>query len=445
MYSYSILILLIHLIYEIDVVSATQKTKHKRLKKCVVPSQKLPVMGHSEKHDRNSKKKRRKNSLNTLEEEESLENELEIKEEVDQDESMHFEGYLESSTIPNFSRFRVERDPLLPDPSSTYSQERAVQTDSAILLSEMLDTDEKLMTFTGVDSKIFKRYEECMRNVKNEDPYDFTNVRSKLILVMTKLKLNMPFAALAILMGVSSTTCAQYFYDTLKLLALALKQEINWKSREEILINRETYPGEYRNICVVLKSTEVTFQKIKCLKCTESSCSHHKGINIVRFMLGIAPSGFIYYLSSGYESSFSDKGILKKESFLHKLASGDTIVADNALMIDEECENASINLIKLPLRKIHGITKSDEETLTSIEKACAHVKKTLERIKMFNIIDHKVDWYLLPSIDKIMTVIAATVNLTSVLPVGEFLSSNGNIRKREEMRTKDTKCFVINM
>lgn len=51
----------------------------------------------------------------------------------------------------------------------------------------------------------------------------------------------------------------------------------------------------------------------------------------------------------------------------------------------------------------------------SIAAARVHVERSIQRFKMFKIVNSKISWKLIPYIDNIFTVIAALVNLKNPL------------------------------
>ena len=66
---------------------------------------------------------------------------------------------------------------------------------------------------------------------------------------------------------------------------------------------------------------------------TWSDYKHH---NTIKSLIGISPSGFITFLSSGYGGRASDKFITKDRGFYDLLESDDVVMADCGLQIQED-------------------------------------------------------------------------------------------------------------
>ena len=66
---------------------------------------------------------------------------------------------------------------------------------------------------------------------------------------------------------------------------------------------------------------------------TWSDYKHH---NTIKSLIGISPSGFVTFLSSGYGGRASDKFITKDRGFYDLLESDDVVMADRGLQIQED-------------------------------------------------------------------------------------------------------------
>lgn len=92
------------------------------------------------------------------------------------------------------------------------------------------------------------------------------NTRECIILVTAKLKLDIPFNAIAVLFKIISVvTIRNLFYDTLKKLSTILQSVLTRVSKEEIEQNIPKCFRKFQNTTSVLDCTEVKVQKPKCL------------------------------------------------------------------------------------------------------------------------------------------------------------------------------------
>lgn len=224
----------------------------------------------------------------------------------------------------------------------------------------------------------------------------------------------MSFVCLSVLFGTSPATCTRIFYRYVSLLATSIKPAIYWPTKEEILQNMPKCFENFKTTRIVLDATEIKVQKLKCLKCRILSYSHYKCSHTMKFLIGITPSGLISYVSKGYGGRASDKAIFCNENIINKLDPHDAIMVDKGILIEKECEEHLVKLIRPPfMRKQKQLSKDDATITANIARARVHVERVIQRIKTFNILNDQIDWYMIPYIEDIITVIAATVNMSS--------------------------------
>ena len=72
--------------------------------------------------------------------------------------------------------------------------------------------------------------------------------------------------------------------------------------------------------------TELEIQKSKCLKCRIRCYSFSKSRHTLKFLIGVAPSVNIAFLSSAYGGRPSDKAIFDKENLISMLSPGGCIM-----------------------------------------------------------------------------------------------------------------------
>lgn len=322
--------------------------------------------------------------------------------------------------------------------SRTFYEDKATETPFSdfFKLPQILNTDEKLSNFTGMPKSIFKKkmylhyffflginfdilntIVKCARNTADfNNNCDWPNMKERVILVLCKFKLNISFACLAVLFKISKTQCTSMFYSTVSLLAVALKRAIYWPSKEEVLKNMPKCFGKFKNTRVVLDCTEIQIQRLKCLKCRVRSYSHYKGTQTIKYLIGITPSGLISLVSAGFGGRATDKAIFMYENVLDKLEIHDAVMVDKGFLIESECNDRLIKLIRPPfLRKKSQFSKEEAEATADIARARVHVERAIQRIKIFKILHEQLSWFLIPYADEIMVIIAAIVNLS--LPI----------------------------
>lgn len=172
----------------------------------------------------------------------------------------------------------------------------------------------------------------------------------RIILAMIRLKLNVSFQCISVLFNVTSQTCKNYFDFIIPYIAAVLKNCIPWLTKEEIQKNLPLCFKNFKNTRVILDCTEISVQKSKCLKCRILSYSHYKGTNTVKFLIGVAPSGLITFISKAFGGRASDKAIFVNSGLLQLLdPHEDAIMVGKGFLIENECLQNNIKLIRPPL------------------------------------------------------------------------------------------------
>lgn len=102
-------------------------------------------------------------------------------------------------------------------------------------------------------------------------------------------------------------------------------------AREVIRTNLpDTFQGPHSKARCIIDCTEINIERPKALYIQAATWSDYKKHNTVKFLIGIAPSGFITYLSDGYGSRTSDRYICQDCGSYKLLEYGDEINADRS-------------------------------------------------------------------------------------------------------------------
>lgn len=122
------------------------------------------------------------------------------------------------------------------------------------------------------------------------------------VLVLMRLKLNLPVHYLADKFRISRGTVSRTFLNTLNVMYTKLKPFIYWPDREEL---RATMPMEFRKyfglkIAVIIDCFEIFVERPSNLKARAQTWSSYKHHNTCKFLIGICPQGVISFISKGY-------------------------------------------------------------------------------------------------------------------------------------------------
>lgn len=341
------------------------------------------------------------------------------------------EVFMENASAENIRR-EIERastsiEPLLHDQEPLKNivkfLDKGTQSNIVSSFEERLDTEKKCISFTGVSSDVVDTCVICINEVINANNGQcIADIRKKVVLVLTKLKLNISFACLSVIFDYSPSSCTKYFYTVLHLLALALKPVVYWPTKDAILANMPKCFDKYKNTRVILDCTEIKVQKCKCLKCRIRTYSHYKGSHTLKILIGITPAGTISFVSNAYGGRATDKAIFLKENVISKCDPHDAIMVDKGFMIENECAENFLKLIRPPfLKKKNQFSKEEAEQTADIARARVHVERAIQRIKLFNILNDQIEWFIIPHINDVINVICALVNLSPpILAVNKF-------------------------
>lgn len=286
-------------------------------------------------------------------------------------------------------------------------------------IADFIDSDDKLNTCTGIptfhllhaiEKNVNDARETCKLKIKN---YSLPLVQI-IMLIFFRLKLNVSYQFLAVLFSVSAKTCRLYYKEMLPILALVFKCAIIWPSKEEILLSLPKCFSKFKNTRVVIDCTEIPVEKPKCLGCGIKVYSFYKSGETIKFLLGTTPSGLISFLSLPYGGRASDKAITNQSSLYSKVDPFETIMADKGFLIEEECEDNFIRLLRPPfLKNKDCLSEKEAEDNRKIAGARVHVERSIQRLKIFKILKTKYPFRRIHEVEDVMTIIAGIVNLSN--------------------------------
>lgn len=96
------------------------------------------------------------------------------------------------------------------------------------------------------------------------------------------------------------------------------------------------------------------------------------------------------------------------------MSPSDAIVVDKGFLIDHECEEKNIKLIRPPfLRKKTQFTEQEAAQTAEIARARVHIERAIQRIKLCRVFKNVIPCTLLPYVQDIMTIVVAPTNLSS--------------------------------
>ena len=236
------------------------------------------------------------------------------------------------------------------------------------------------------------------------------------LLVLVRIRRGLDTAEVATLFGISQPQVTRIFITWVNVIYKCCRPLLVWPSKDIIQHNmpksfRQTYPSTR----VIIDCSEIYVQTPRALDAQRSTYSSYKSHNTFKFLLGIAPSGQVTFLSELYVGSISDREIVKRSGFLKKVEWKDNIMADRGFTIRDLLlrKNAYLNVPaytdgkQLPKRPLGRSRK--------ISSSRIHVEREMGRLKNNKILQGIIPLQLKNSLNQIMTICAVLSNLEDPL------------------------------
>lgn len=249
------------------------------------------------------------------------------------------------------------------------------------------------------------------------------------MLVLIRLRLNVPLQDLAYRFKISVATASRIFNRWIDVMRVRLNFLIEWPEREEL---RKTMPLVFRQnfglrVAVIIDCFEIFIDRPSSLIARAMTWSNYKHHNTVKFLIGITPQGVVSFLSKAWGGRVSDKHLTENSGFLRKLLPGDLVLADRGFDIADSVGFYQASL-KIPAftRGKTQLSVADIEETRKIANVRIHVERViglvrrkyviLQSILPIELITAKPGDSEAP-IDKIATVCCALTNLSdSIVP-----------------------------
>lgn len=292
--------------------------------------------------------------------------------------------------------------------------------------AEFQNDDERVRFYTGLPS-----FDILMTVFNFISPYVARRSAcltkfQEFIMVLMKLRLNMPFKDLAYrFKNISVSTVSRTFSVWMMAMDVRLSPLISWPEREALW---STMPlcFQYsfgKKVTVIIDCFEVFIDRPSNLLARAQTFSSYKHHNTMKVLIGITPQGTISFTSEAWGGRTSDKFLTENCGFLEKLLPGDMVMADRGFTIHDSV------LFKQAQLVIPAFTKGKKQLEpTDVEKTrgIANVRIHVERVigllrRKYTILGGSLPIDFLesnpatnskvPMIDRIIRVCSALVNL----------------------------------
>ncbi|XP_072389457.1 uncharacterized protein [Diabrotica undecimpunctata] len=402
-----------------DYFKGENLSKLRRLKRCAIPSCKLPKVNilskelptNSTRAERSKNRTKQKVNPECDPEPPSIPD-VDVPNktnEPSEEDILCVDALLQLSggTVKSFKDFQVQ-----------------VNTPKVVTLSDIITSDTMLCSFTGLQNfQLLDGIVSSVNLVYKDIRSHRLGVRQRIILTFIKLKLDLSYAVLAPLFGVTQGLCKTYITQMICILAEVLQCTIYMPSSAELQKNVPICFTNFEDTEMVLDCTEIKVYKPKCLCCRIRFYSQYKGSETIKFMTGVSPSGVITFVSRPYGGRASDKIIFEESGVIEQIKPGSAIMVDKGFLIDELCSFHNVKLYRPPfLEKRKQLSREEAIQNSDIAAARVHIERTNQRIKLFKILSNKLHTNFIPYIQNIFIIICAVTNLSSpILADNKFL------------------------
>ncbi|XP_064464256.1 uncharacterized protein LOC135375493 [Ornithodoros turicata] len=154
-----------------------------------------------------------------------------------------------------------------------------------------------------------------------------------------------------------------------------------WPSRDIVdEFMPEVFRESYTSTRVILDCTELYIETPSDFRVQSDTYSTYKSHNTAKGLIGIAPNGFVTFVSDLAPGRISDKALVRQSGLYKLLEEGDAVMADRGFLIKEDLADLKVDLHIPPfLNGASQLSLADESTTRAIAKARIHVERVIRK------------------------------------------------------------------
>ena len=187
---------------------------------------------------------------------------------------------------------------------------------------------------------------------------------------------------------------------------------------------RCTMPASFKKLypktTIILDCTEVFIQRPKKLMTRAQTYSDYKSHNTGKVLIGVAPSGYMMFVSEVFGGRASDKYITSQSGFYNYILPRDQVMADRGFGIESELR-AGMGTLNIPeftkgkkQLNVHEVVRSRR-----IASVRIHVERAISRWKVFRLLKFTFPNSMISVLDDIVRICGGLCNLLPPLISGK--------------------------
>lgn len=260
--------------------------------------------------------------------------------------------------------------------------------------------------------------------------------RSQLLMVLARLRLNLPYEYLSHQTGIAQSSLNFIFRNVIDLMYWKLSFLIRPQDRETI---RKSIPpvfkAKFPRLTSIIDCFEIFMERPRKLDARAEVYSNYKKHSTVKFLISCSPVGLINFISNAWGGRASDNEIVRESRYISPKyhLPGDQILADRGFtLVDDFAAACGAELIIPAFTKGKSqLSPKDVEVTRKIASVRIHIERIIGLLKNRHaILQGTLPLSLVKSlnneangsvvnIEKIVTVCAVLVNLSTGIVYGE--------------------------
>ncbi|XP_073724570.1 uncharacterized protein [Misgurnus anguillicaudatus] len=254
-------------------------------------------------------------------------------------ETLNEQGYVDARCQTDLTMDDIEKmEDVLRQNTTDLGDLRTKALDAQFNQESFEKNEEKTKFYTGLPNflVLFSIFELCEPYITC-GPMSVLSKFEQFILVLIKLRLNLPLKDLAFRFKISLPTASRVWHKVIDILHERLEFQIEWPERHVL---QATMPMAFRQafgckVAVIIDCFEVFIEKPSNLLAQAQTWSNYKHHHTVKFLIGVAPQGYVTYISCAWGGRVSDKQITIESGVLKNLLPGDIVLADRGFNIGD--------------------------------------------------------------------------------------------------------------